>query len=78
VDPLDSLPEDGRARWAEPREHRAILREALARAGAGEAGVPASLREREDASASFFRDCTESSNASLPFPVRDRVGLRAF
>jgi lysine 2,3-aminomutase len=34
VDPLDSLPEEGRARWADPNEHQAILREALSRAGA--------------------------------------------
>src|SRR5690606_13056099 len=34
VDPLDTLPEDGRRRWADPDEHQAILREALHRAGA--------------------------------------------
>jgi lysine 2,3-aminomutase len=33
VDPLDTLPEEGRARWADPHEHRAILREALEKAG---------------------------------------------
>lgn len=35
VDPLDSLPSEGRARWADPSEHREILREALLAAGAG-------------------------------------------
>jgi len=34
VDPLDTLPEEGRARWTDPHEHKAILREALTRAGA--------------------------------------------
>jgi lysine 2,3-aminomutase len=34
VDPLDSLPEEGRKRWADANEHQAILREAMTRAGA--------------------------------------------
>lgn len=39
VDPLDTLPADGRARWADPSEHREILREALIAAGAGAGAV---------------------------------------
>jgi hypothetical protein len=39
VDPLDTLPADGRARWADPSEHREILREALIAAGAGDSAV---------------------------------------
>ncbi len=34
VDPLDSLPAAGRARWRDPHEHTDILREALVAAGA--------------------------------------------
>jgi lysine 2,3-aminomutase len=32
-DPIDQLPEAGRARWADPREHQAMVDEALRRAG---------------------------------------------
>ena len=28
-DPIDQLPEEGQERWADPREHDAIVREAL-------------------------------------------------
>ncbi|MEM9072996.1 MAG: KamA family radical SAM protein [Myxococcota bacterium] len=33
-DPIDQLPESGRARWADPKEHEAIVDEALKAAGA--------------------------------------------
>jgi lysine 2,3-aminomutase len=36
-DPLDTLPEAGRARWADPAQHDAIVEEALAKARANEA-----------------------------------------
>jgi lysine 2,3-aminomutase len=39
VDPLDTLPDEGRARWADPNEHQAILREALTGAGASVASA---------------------------------------
>lgn len=45
VDPLDSLPAEGRARWSDPREHREILREALLAAGAGNGAVRALFDE---------------------------------
>ena len=32
-DPIDQLPPEGRARWADPREHQAMLDEALRKAG---------------------------------------------
>jgi lysine 2,3-aminomutase len=32
-DPIDQLPPEGRARWADPREHQAMIDEALRRAG---------------------------------------------
>ena len=32
-DPIDQLPPEGRARWAEPREHQVMVDEALRRAG---------------------------------------------
>jgi lysine 2,3-aminomutase len=34
VDPLDTLPAEGRERWSDPSEHQEILREALRNAGA--------------------------------------------
>jgi lysine 2,3-aminomutase len=46
VDPLDTLPAEGRARWADPNEHHAILREAVARAGGADDALPLSLEER--------------------------------
>ncbi len=39
VDPLDSLPAEGRARWNDPREHTPILREALIAAGANQTTI---------------------------------------
>jgi lysine 2,3-aminomutase len=46
VDPLDTLPEEGRARWADSNEHHAILREAISRAGGCDASLPPSVEER--------------------------------
>jgi lysine 2,3-aminomutase len=31
-DPIDQLPPEGRARWADPREHQVMVDEALRRA----------------------------------------------
>lgn len=39
VDPLDSLPAEGRARWSYPSEHTPILREALIAAGANRSTI---------------------------------------
>lgn len=61
VDPLDSLPAPGRERWADPNEHRAILREALTRAGADEEAFPPELRENDDRSSVFVREQDSSS-----------------
>ena len=55
VDPLDTLPAAGRARWADPTQHRAILREAMERAGAHADALPEELREEVDDSSFFVR-----------------------
>jgi lysine 2,3-aminomutase len=62
VDPLDTLPAQGRARWADPNEHRAILREAVMRAGADEDALPEDLR---DDSQVFIRDLPDVDLMSL-------------
>lgn len=65
VDPLDSLPSAGVERWHDPREHRAILREALRNAGADESSVPADLRERGDRSSVFVRERDDHDGGSI-------------
>jgi lysine 2,3-aminomutase len=62
VDPLDTLPAAGRARWADPNEHRAILREAVMRAGADEDALPEDLR---DDTSVFLRDLPDVDLMSL-------------
>ncbi len=74
VDPLDSLPEEGRARWAEPGERRAILREAMARAGGAADAALLEPEEHEGCSSAFVRD--PASN-SAPLSLRERVGMRS-
>ena len=32
-DPIDQLPAEGKARWADPREHQPMIDEALAKSG---------------------------------------------
>lgn len=51
VDPLSTLPAEGRARWADPNEHQAILREALVQAGAPAAEVPRAFEQQRRAGA---------------------------
>ncbi len=34
-DPIDQLPPEGRARWADPAEHQKMIDEAIAKAKAG-------------------------------------------
>lgn len=70
VDPLQTLPTEGRARWADPTQHRAILREALIRAGADSHSLPEELREPRDndASAVFVRERDDSATLSRREP----------
>jgi lysine 2,3-aminomutase len=87
VDPLDTLSDAGRERWADSDEHHAILREALAGAGATEADLPRFLRAREpsafpsshDLRPSVRPEADERATPSHPPPAlsaRDRAGVR--
>jgi lysine 2,3-aminomutase len=50
VDPLDTLPAEGRARWADEREHHDILREAIFAAGGSAAEIAPSSRHSRPSS----------------------------
>jgi lysine 2,3-aminomutase len=73
VDPLDSLPAEGRARWSDAREHRAIVREALYRAGAHGDSMPEALREPGEASSIFRREREDAASGS----TRESISVRA-
>jgi lysine 2,3-aminomutase len=85
VDPLDSLPTEGRARWSDPAEHHEILREALTAAGAGADPLPSFLRQRAESipppSPRESEDGEEQtgtpSHPPAPLHPRERGGVHA-